>query len=111
MFKVAEKKARIDRLNGKVDYDRILCVTVTANESWARRSYKDHYSSLPSIVMIVNILEFEKILFFFFHWVSCVLVVPCDHKCFKNLYGLTTQMKSDAIVESFRYNIEMLDIK
>lgn len=108
MFIVGEKKARIARLNGKVNYDRISCITIIADGSWSR-SYKNHYSSLLPWLLVYWSLK--EILFSFCHWVSPIQVVTCDYKCFKNLYGLTTQMKSNIIVESFHCTIEMLGIK
>lgn len=59
---LAEEEARIIYLKGKIEHDSIQSITVVANESWTKRSYKNRYNSLSGVIAIVGFIT-KKILY------------------------------------------------
>lgn len=52
MKEAAEEEARLARKIGDVDKDSTPLITVVANGSWCKRSYRTNYSSLFGVVSI-----------------------------------------------------------
>lgn len=120
MSDAAEEEARIAREKGEVDENGIPCITVVADGSWAKRSYKTKYDSLSGVAAILG-YQTKRILFIGVRNKYCSICdrqkntssldIVRDHKCLKNWAQSSTAMESDAIVEGFRSSIEMHGLK
>ncbi|CAF4935123.1 unnamed protein product [Pieris macdunnoughi] len=80
----------------------------------SKRSYGTNFNSLSSVGCIIG-LRTKKILFIGVRNSYCCICavaakrkpeVPA-HKCYKNWFGSSTQMETDAIVEGFKISVSM----
>ncbi|CAH1377203.1 unnamed protein product [Tenebrio molitor] len=101
-----EKQLAIER--GDVDENGVPLLTVVADGSWAKRSYKCNYSSLSGMASIIG-FHTGKVLCIGVRNIFCL---PCrlaekrqidtpNYTCFKNCSGSPNAMESDIIVKVF----------
>ncbi|KAI8437861.1 hypothetical protein MSG28_012078 [Choristoneura fumiferana] len=100
-----EKQMAIEK--GNVDADGVPYITVVADASWGKRSYRtSNYNSLSGVACIIG-YETKKVLFLGIRNSYCSVCAVASnkkievkkHKCFKNWSGSSTAMEADGVVE------------
>ncbi|XP_046395536.1 uncharacterized protein LOC124162886 [Ischnura elegans] len=120
MKKASEQEAELAIQAGEIDKNGVPLITVVADGSWGRRSYKTNYNSLSGVACIVG-YRTKKVLFIGVRNKYCSICAkaassgrsnqPKEHLCFKNWASSSTAMESDIIVEGFKKSIEMHNLK
>lgn len=112
-----EKQMAIEK--GNVDADGVPYITVVADASWGKRSYRtSNYNSLSGVACIIG-YETKKVLFLGIRNSYCSVCAVASnkkievkkHKCFKNWSGSSTAMEADGVVEGFKCSINMHGLK
>lgn len=118
MLAAGQEERRLALLNDEVDAEGCPLISVVADGSWAKRSYKTGYSSLSGAACIVG-YRTKKVLFLGIRNTYCCicsraknknLPLP-EHKCFKNWANSATSMEEDIILEGFQRSVEMHGVK
>ncbi|XP_039299425.1 uncharacterized protein LOC120355167 [Nilaparvata lugens] len=114
MRKAAEEEIRLAKERGDVNNEGVPLLTVVADGSWAKRSYRRNYNSLSGMAAIVG-YHTRQVLYFGVKNKYCVTCTrkPGDthHTCFKNWNGSSSSMEAATIVEGFlasggMYNVQ-----
>ncbi|XP_039292554.1 eIF-2-alpha kinase activator GCN1 [Nilaparvata lugens] len=104
MRKAAEEEIRLAKERGDVNNEGVPLLTVVADGSWAKRSYRRNYNSLSGMAAIVG-YHTRQVLYFGVKNKYCVTCTrkPGDthHTCFKNWNGSSSSMEAATIVEGF----------
>ncbi|CAK1578234.1 unnamed protein product [Parnassius mnemosyne] len=111
-----EKQLAIEQ--GDIDTDGIPYITVITDGSWGKRSYGTNFNSLSGVGCIIG-FNTKKILFIGVrNSYCCICAVAAKrktevlaHKCYKNWFGSSTEMETDAIVEGFKISVSMHGLK
>lgn len=118
MIAAGQEEKRLAVLNGDVDNDGCPLISVVADGSWAKRSYKSGFSSASGAACIVG-LKTKKVLFLGVRNSYCCICarsaklnidVP-EHRCFKNWNDSANAMEADIIAEGFAKSMEMHGVK
>ena len=107
MNQVAENEKSLAVAAGDVDVHGNGLITVVADGSWAKRSYKNKYNSLSAVAAIIG-WRTKKILFIGVRNKYCTICRFIernnkswqDHKCFKNWTDSSTSMEGDILAEA-----------
>ncbi|XP_054257576.1 uncharacterized protein LOC129005927 [Macrosteles quadrilineatus] len=99
---------------GQVTPDGTPILTVVADGSWAKRSYRTNYNSLSGVAAIVG-FNTKKVIFLGVRNKYCTVCAraaktarpPSEHACFKNWTGSSPGMETDIILEGFSRSMEM----
>lgn len=118
MIAAGQEEKRLAVLNGEVDKDGWPLITVVADGSWAKRSYKSGFSSASGAGCIVG-LRTKKVLFLGVRNSYCCVcarsqklnVDVTEHRCFKNWHDSANAMEADIIAEGFAKSIDMHGVK
>lgn len=122
MIEAGKEEKRLAVENNEVDDDGVPQITVVADGSWAKRSYKTNYNSHSGAACIIG-YRTKKVLFCGVRNNTCSIcakghsnteintVDAPQHKCYKNWSGSSTAMEADIIAEGFLRSIEMHGIK
>ncbi|CAI6377348.1 unnamed protein product [Macrosiphum euphorbiae] len=108
---IEEKKLAIE--DGNLNSDGVPMITVVADGSWCKRSYKTKYSYIINLTIIG--FRTKKILFIGIRNRYCLIcersknknTISETHNCFLNWKGTSTGVEADAIAEGFAKSIEM----
>lgn len=118
MIAAGEEEKRLAILNGDVDEGGYPLVTVVADGSWAKRSYKSGFSSSSGAGCIVG-LRTKKVLFLGVRNSYCCIcaratklhIVASEHRCFINWRDSANAMEAHIIAEGFSRSMEMHGLK
>ncbi|XP_039300848.1 uncharacterized protein LOC120356095, partial [Nilaparvata lugens] len=114
MRKAAEEEIRLAKERGDVNNEGVPLLTVVADGSWAKRSYRRNYNSLSGMAAIVG-YHTRQVLYFGVKNKYCLTCTrkPGDthHKCFKNWNGSSSSMEAATIVEGFLASEEMYNVQ
>ncbi|XP_046396856.1 uncharacterized protein LOC124163807 [Ischnura elegans] len=120
MEAAAKTEASNAIMNGDVDTDGVPLITVIADGSWCKRSYRSNYSSLAGVGAIVG-YHTKKVLFIAVKNKYCTTCARADskgkeapeHNCFKNWssHQSSSSMEAAAIVEGFCKSEEMYGVR
>ncbi|CAH1383636.1 unnamed protein product, partial [Tenebrio molitor] len=91
-----------EKQRGDEDENGVPLLTVVADGSWAKRSYKCNYSPLSGMASIIG-FHTGKVLFIGVRNIFCLLCTLAEkrqidtptHTCFKNWSGSPNAMESD----------------
>ncbi|XP_050305597.1 uncharacterized protein LOC126742835 [Anthonomus grandis grandis] len=108
-----EKKLAIEA--GDLSPDGVPMITVVADGSWAKRSYRSNYNSLSGAAAIIG-CRTKQVLFIGIKNKYCTICqlsknqghnqMPKRHKCFKNFEGSSTSIEGDILKEGFLHSLE-----
>ncbi|XP_077285484.1 uncharacterized protein LOC143910762 [Arctopsyche grandis] len=118
MIVAGEEEKRLAILNGDIDEEGYPLLTVIADGSWAKRSYKSGFSSLSGAACIVG-LRTKKVLYLGVRNSYCCIcaratklnIDATEHKYFKNWRDSANAMEADIIAEGFLKSMEMHGVK
>ncbi|XP_045763690.1 uncharacterized protein LOC123866281 [Maniola jurtina] len=118
MIAAGEEEKRLAILNGEIDKEGCPVITVVADGSWAKRSYKSGFSSASGAGCIVG-MRTKKVLFLGVRNSYCCICSRSiklnkdvtEHRCFKNWSDSANAMEADIIAEGFAKSVEMHGIK
>ncbi|GBO41369.1 hypothetical protein AVEN_132412-1 [Araneus ventricosus] len=118
MHNAAMEEKRLAIEAGEIDADGIPLLTVVADGSWAKRSYRTNYSSLSGAAAIVG-FRTKKVLYLGVRNRYCSVcfkasklkISPKKHRCCKNWSGSSSGMEADIIKEGFQNSISMYGVK
>ncbi|CAH1108130.1 unnamed protein product, partial [Psylliodes chrysocephalus] len=110
MIEAGQEKATLAKENGEVDKNGYPLITVVADGSWAKRSYKTNYSSNLGAGAIIG-YRTKKILYLSIKNKYCsfckLFGEEKDHRCYKNWDGSSTEMESKTILDGFHCSMYM----
>ncbi|KAL4711967.1 hypothetical protein ACJJTC_011274 [Scirpophaga incertulas] len=118
MIAAGQEEKRLAILNGDVDKDGCPLITVVADGSWAKWSYKSGFSSSSGAECIVR-LQTKKVLFLGVRNSYCCICarnaklnidVP-EHKYYKNWRDSANAIDADIIAEGFAKIMQMHGVK
>lgn len=119
MYQAGLEEKELAIKNGHVDKDGVPYITVVADASWGKRSYRtSNYNSLSGVACIIG-FETQKVLFLGIRNSYCSVCAVAQnkhvnakaHKCFKNWEGTSTAMEADGVTEGFKCSIDMHGLK
>ncbi|KAG8234222.1 hypothetical protein J437_LFUL011685 [Ladona fulva] len=100
MLLAGEEEAKVALEAGEVDRDGIPVITVVADRSWAKRSYKNNYKSLSGVESMNLYLENR-------YCSICALLKrknenEKEQHCFKKWNSSSTAVEADIMTEGFK---------
>lgn len=112
MIEAGKEEKRLAIEQGDIDTDGTPYITVITDGSWGKRSYGTNFNSISGVGCIIG-FRTKKILFIGVrNSYCCIFAVAAKrktevraHKCFKNWFGPSTQMETDAIAEGFKISV------
>lgn len=114
MEEAARQEREMATAVGDVDPNGVPMITVVADGSWAKRSYRSNYNSLSGAAAIIG-YKTKKVLFLGVKNKFCTICklaenkcqIVSKHKCYKNFKGSSSSMEGDILKEGFCSSIAM----
>ncbi|KAL4084689.1 hypothetical protein QTP88_027614 [Uroleucon formosanum] len=112
----AREEAQLAIKSGEVGADSILHISVVADGSWCKRSYRTQYNSLSGAAAIIG-YRTKKVLYIGIRNKYCSTCVrsnePSPHKCSRNwpVTSSSSGMEASIIVEGFKNSEEMYGLR
>ena len=113
MLQAGQEESFLAKEAGEIDDTGVPVITVVADGSWAKRSYRSNYNSKSGAACIVG-QRTGKLLFLGIrnkYCTTCHNGTNKNHLCFKNWNGSSTSMESDIILEGFKQSMTMHGLK
>lgn len=114
MKEAGEEEKSLALQEGHVDENGTAKITVVADGSWAKRSYRSNYNSLSGAAAIIG-FKTKKVLYIGVRNKYCTICKTAEkanidsrpHKCYKNWTGSSSSMEADIVAEGFAKSLEM----